>query len=131
MNKLINLNFKKLFRDSFLIASGLVSFIYSIVPEKMFLCYRIFPDYSDETNVILNRVIFCSLIFFLSVISTGIYRIFRNKLSIKDDGYIIEIEYGDLFKTQNCKKVINFDECFTTTIGEAPHEIKSQSICGQ
>ena len=32
---------------------------------------------------------------------------------------------------KNCKKVISFDECFTTEVGELPHQIKPTSICGQ
>ena len=43
----------------------------------------------------------------------------------------VEIKYGDILKIKKCKKVINFDECFTTTVGESPSEIKPTSICGQ
>ena len=31
----------------------------------------------------------------------------------------------------NCKKVIVFDECFTTSVGDFPADIKPTSICGQ
>ncbi|MFR6395782.1 MAG: macro domain-containing protein [Eubacterium ventriosum] len=41
------------------------------------------------------------------------------------------VEYGDLLKTKKCKRVINFDECFSTNIGEAPADVKETSICGQ
>lgn len=32
---------------------------------------------------------------------------------------------------QNCKKVIPFDECFTTRVGDSPSDINPDSICGQ
>ena len=50
---------------------------------------------------------------------------------IKGNNYSIQIEYGDLLEMRACKKVINFDECFTTSVGDAPSEIKPDSICGQ
>lgn len=31
----------------------------------------------------------------------------------------------------NCKRVINFDECYTTRMGDAPSEIKKKPVCGQ
>lgn len=41
------------------------------------------------------------------------------------------IKYGDIFKQKKCKKVIPFDECFTTNVGSAPSDINPDSICGQ
>lgn len=41
------------------------------------------------------------------------------------------VKYEDIFKTKSCKKVIPFDECYITEVGEAPGEIKPTSICGQ
>lgn len=31
----------------------------------------------------------------------------------------------------DCRKVIPFDECFTTSVGNLPSDIKPTSICGQ
>jgi hypothetical protein len=50
---------------------------------------------------------------------------------IKGSGYKIKVEYGDIFKVKNCKKIISFDECFITNVGEAPDEIKPSSVCGK
>lgn len=32
---------------------------------------------------------------------------------------------------RDCRKVIPFDECFTTSVGDSPTDIKPTSICGQ
>lgn len=57
--------------------------------------------------------------------------LFRKNIIIKGHNYEIKVEYGDIFKMKNCKKVINFDECFTTKVGDAPGDIKPTSVCGQ
>lgn len=61
----------------------------------------------------------------------GIYLCLRKKVSMKGDNYQITVEYGDLLKIKKCKKVITFDECFSTKVGDAPADIKPTSICGQ
>ena len=53
----------------------------------------------------------------------------RRKISGRD--YSIIVEYGNLFEKSNCKKVISFDECYTTELGEEPDQIKADSVCGQ
>ena len=40
-------------------------------------------------------------------------------------------EYGNILKKRNCKRVINFDECFTTHVGDKTADINPTSICGQ
>lgn len=32
---------------------------------------------------------------------------------------------------RDCRKVIPFDECFTTSVGDSPTDVKPTSICGQ
>ncbi len=44
---------------------------------------------------------------------------------------MIKVEYGDILKTKKCKRVISFDECFTTKVGEATADVNPNSICGQ
>lgn len=41
------------------------------------------------------------------------------------------MEYGNILKKRNCKRVINFDECFTTHVGDKTADINPTSICGQ
>jgi hypothetical protein len=55
----------------------------------------------------------------------------RNSIIIGDSRYSIVVEYANIFEKNNCLKVINFDECYTTKLGCLPAEIKPQSICGQ
>jgi hypothetical protein len=70
-------------------------------------------------------------IFVIVLIAHAIYRCFRRSICIKGHGYSIVIEYGDILKKDNCKRVINFDECFTTSVGDEPSDVKRCSICGQ
>lgn len=56
---------------------------------------------------------------------------FRKTVKIKGENYCIEVKYGDIFAMDNCKKVIPFDECFTTSVGDKPSDINPESICGQ
>ena len=131
MNNLLNLKLRKILYRSFPYAFSLVSLILSIIPEKSFMFYKFFSSCSDETNIIINRFICCIFIFILTSILNGVYLIYWSTVSINGKGYTVEIRYGDLFKMNDCKKLINFDECFTTTIGVAPSEIKPSSVCGQ
>lgn len=58
--------------------------------------------------------------------------IFRHKsVTICNDNYTVSVEYGDLFEMSDCKVVIPFDECFTTTVGSNPQDVNPGSICGQ
>lgn len=52
-------------------------------------------------------------------------------IKVKDHPYVISVEYGDILEQKNCQKVINFDECYTTTVGTGIADIKKDSICGQ
>ena len=60
-----------------------------------------------------------------------IYLRARKRIIIQSDKYRIVVEYGDILAITDGKKVINFDECFTTDVGDKPFEIKKESICGQ
>ena len=55
----------------------------------------------------------------------------REKVVIKGKGFKVVIEYGNIFEMDKFKKVIPFDECFTTEIGRAPCQIKPSSLCGK
>jgi hypothetical protein len=56
----------------------------------------------------------------------------RNHIIIKGYNYSISVEYGDIVEDyKDCKRVINFDECFTTKVGEKTADINPSSICGQ
>ena len=121
----------KLLKGSFTWTIGIISIIFTFVPESSFQKYKLVLALSDEVNIILNRVLVFILVLFFSLLIKFIYLLIRKSVIIKGKNYIVEVEYGDILKEKNCKRVINFDECFTTTVGDAPSEIKPSSICGQ
>ncbi|MGG7060094.1 macro domain-containing protein [Clostridium nigeriense] len=112
-------------------AGTITTVLFTIVPEICFGKIKLLSNVSDEGNIILTRIITFFIILILSIIGNSLYLLFRRKIIIKGNSYIIQIEYGDLLDMCDCKKVINFDECFTTSVGEAPSEIKPSSLCGQ
>lgn len=122
-------------------STAVVAFISTFVPEKFISSFKLIPneliekyalseDYSDNINIILIRICIFIIIFIVVTIVRTIYSVFRC-VYIKGNNYTIKIHYGDLLKMRNRKKVIAFDECFTTTIGLGTGQIKPTSICGQ
>ena len=56
---------------------------------------------------------------------------FHRWTTIRGSNYSIRVEYGNILRKNKCKRVINFDECFTTQVGDGIADIKPSSICGQ
>lgn len=123
-------------------AFGVISAVLTFVPEELFGGWPILislseeiikvwetcPITSDELSAVFGRIVFFVCIVFISNL---LYSQFgEKKRIISGSNYCIQVEYGDLLE-QNGWKVISFDECFTTTVGSAPADIKSSSICGQ
>lgn len=61
----------------------------------------------------------------------SLMRYFRQKLTVSGQNYKVIVEYGDILKQANYKKVINFDECYTSEVGSEIHQVKACSLCGQ
>ena len=112
-------------------ALGIISVIFTVVPETLFREYKLLTNYSDEVNIVLNRVLVFIIVLILSIIVNVLYLTFRKNVYIKGYNYSIHIKYGNLSKVRKCKKVIPFDECFTTSVGNYPGDINPDSICGQ
>lgn len=112
-------------------ALSLTLAIFAFVPESVFGIAKLLENCSDGINIILVRILTATCIFVVVRIASAIYFKFCNQININGNNYSICIEYGDLLQKNNCKKVIPFDECFTTTVGNAPSDIKPTSICGQ
>lgn len=112
-------------------ALSIVTVIFTFVPETIFEKYKFASNVSDEVNVVLARTMAFIAVLGLSIIGNTLSLRFRRRIRIKGNNYSIQIEYGDLFEMQSCKKVINFDECFTASVGDAPSNINPDSICGQ
>ena len=112
---------------AYAIMSGVLAFI----PEEVFKYGFIPCEWSDKTIIVANRVLLFILIFLLSNFLYYCFRISRRSVKLSDRTTIIKIEYGDICKISKGIKVINFDECYTTTVGMRPEEIKPDSVCGQ
>lgn len=132
-----------MFEKSATCAFAITSAIFTFVPESFFHIVRWIPAQAVqkrmiesgitevEIDIVISRALCFAAIWVITALGYGIYKVVRWSVKIKGDNYSIEIKYGDIFKQRNCKKVVNFDECYTTKIGNKPCEIKADSICGQ
>lgn len=132
-----------MFKKSATCAFAVTSALFAFVPESFFHVVRWIPAQAVqkrmiesgiteiEIDTVISRVLCFATIWVITAIGYGIYKAMRRSVKIKGDNYAIEIKYGDIFKEKKCKTVINFDECYTTKIGNKPCEIKAGSICGQ
>lgn len=127
MNKIKNMLFGK--GSSF--AYALISFLLTVMPEGVFKYIALNASWPDELTVLINRVILGIILFLGVKISYCCYYKKRKKITLIEDNYKIHVQYGDILEIKDGKRVINFDECFTTKVGEAPSDIKSDSLCGQ
>lgn len=118
-------------RKSIAWALSIISVVFTFVPESVFELCKLLKNSSIEANIILNRVIAFLTVAVLAIIMNCLYLGCRRSVRIKGKNYSIKISYGDIFEMHDCKKVIPFDECFSTTLGMAPAHIKPTSICGQ
>lgn len=114
----------------FLWAMDVAAIVFTVVPESVFGEYELFEKYSKNVNIILNRVLVIVVIFIVAIVIYKIVICLQCRKTLNGSNYSIRIEYGDLFKKRG-KKVIAFDECFTTEIGETAPCIKPDSVCGQ
>lgn len=85
----------------------------------------------QDVNIIISRLVCFLLIWIVISFLYAIFLKFRKWITIKGQNYSIRVEYGNILKTKNCKRVINFDECFTKQLGNATADINQDSICGQ
>ncbi len=121
----------KVLKNSFTWALSIITILFTFIPESCFDVFKFCEEIPREANIILNRFLtYIAILILVTIIYTLICRR-RTSVTIKGHGYSIKIEYEDIFKKDNCKKVINFDECFTTKVGSEPSEIKPTSVCGQ
>lgn len=130
-------------RKSITLAFAFATGIFTFVPESFFENYRwLSQDFlgryklfshltAQDVNIIISRLT-CFL--FTWIITALLYAAFLNLrwwTTIKGQNYSIRIEYGNILKKRHCKRVINFDECFTTRVGSSTADINPTSICGQ
>lgn len=107
-----------------------IGIIFTFIPEKCFGLCKPFNALSDEINIIIVKCLVFFCVFFICML---LY-MRRHKVNINGRNHLIQVEYGDILnpqKTKNCKRVIAFDECFTTKVGNHPEDINLNSVCGQ
>ncbi|MCC8126353.1 MAG: DUF6430 domain-containing protein [Clostridiales bacterium] len=121
----------KRIKESGSLASAIIAFLFMLTPESLFAKWKLLPNYCDEVNIIVNRCIMCILVFLAVLVVHSICVHRREKICIKGMGYTIQVEYGDILEQADCWRVIPFDECFTTEVGNDTPQIKPGSICGQ
>lgn len=124
-------------------AFGIVTGIFTFVPETFFGRYewvteefleqcKLFANLdAKDVNIIISRLVCFLLVWLGTSLVYVIFLNFRRWVTIKGQNYSIRVEYGNILKKKNCKRVINFDECFTTQVGSATADINPDSICGQ
>lgn len=103
----------------------------AIIPESLLKEFILLSNISNETNIIINRFAIIAILFLSTMICCYLHEKCKKKVTITGKNYKIIVEYDDIFEKNNCKKVIPFDECFTTKIGDSPADININSVCGQ
>ena len=113
------------------ISLGIATTCFSFIPDDFFSQYTLFTSIPQYWNDSINRVIFALCICFFVYLILFLWERNLKCISINGKDYKISVQYGDILKAPNCIKVINFDECFTSEVGNAPYQIKPTSLCGQ
>lgn len=124
-------------------AFGVVTVFFTFVPESFFEkhkwitlttsqhCKWLSGLDINDINITISRIMCFIFIFIGTSLIYLIYLNLNKRIKIKGENYLIQVEYGDIQKVKNCKRVINFDECFTSQVGDKIADINPKSICGQ
>ena len=125
--------FEKIFKNPGSVwAYASMSATLTVIPEEFFTNGFVHCDWPLTMIVIMNRIWICVGIFAIANFIYRCYKKYRKSVSITRKNVAISIEYGDLYDEEKKGKiVINFDECFTTKVGQMPGDIKPNSVCGQ
>lgn len=132
----------KKFERGIAIAFGIFSAMMAFIPDEIFSNIHIVNEESVKNRSLVswadpagvNITVIKILIFIaLFIICFGGSCLFAwiRRVKINGDNYSIVVEYGDLLKKKNCQRVINFDECYTTTVGTRTADVKKETVCGQ
>ena len=122
---------KKFLKPVYCYSLGATTLLFTFIPESAFTNGFFQVEWPMEAIITCNRLLCLFVIFILTSLITGCYYRWRMSVTIARPGYKIVVEYGDLFKKDDCKKVIAFDECYATHVGSEPADIKPHSVCGQ
>ena len=118
-----------LFNKGSSVAYAIITAVFTVVPEDFFKCVKLKADWQDMTSATVNRLIICVVVFLISSLVYLAFRKKRKTATVSGNNYTIEC--GDLLDHPKGKTIINFDECFTTQVGDKPSDVKPDSVCGQ
>ena len=133
----------RLMKNSLTWSFGIITAIFTFVPEAVFAKFAWvskeavegcgWTSYIDvqSMNTIISRLICFLLVWGAVSFAYFLFLKLRIWTTIKGRNYSIRIEYGNILKKRRCKRVISFDECYTTKVGSNPEDINPGSICGQ
>lgn len=113
------------------LALSIMSAALGFVPESMFTICRPFQSIPEYGYILIGRIILCAAIFIIITVCSFLYLKIRKAVVLEGRDYIIVVEYGDIINEFRGKRLITFDECFTTKVGNKPQDINPDSICGQ
>ena len=102
-----------------------------ITQELLNQCKWISGLLAEEVNVVISRLACFLLVWVATSAAYALFLALRRWITIQGENYSIRVEYGNILKKRKCKRVINFDECFTTHVGDKTADINPASICGQ
>lgn len=120
---------KKLFK-TLPFSLAVTTTIFAFFPDSLLLAIPIKLEVSDIKLLTIRVIIFLVIVIVVALFWLVVL-LLRRKVIIKSKGVLIEVTYKDIFSIKNCKKVIHFDECYTTEVGELSENIKPSSLCGQ
>lgn len=131
----------KVMKNSAVWALSIISVIFTFCTENVFssfplktdnvICILVSLIFESDANIIVNKLLCFLIIWIITIALYWSYLKCRNYVIIEEKDFIVKVEYGDLLKVSECKKVINFDECFSAKVGQNPEDITPDSICGQ
>ena len=130
-------------KKSIAAAFAVITGIFTFVPESVFAgrgwitqgllskCEWLSGFEATDVNVVITRLVCFLLVWIATSAAYALFLALRRWTTIRGENYSIRVEYGNILKKRNCKRVINFDECFTTHVGDKTADINPTSICGQ
>ena len=110
------------------LAFGIVTGIFTFVPETFFEKYEWVTKEAleqckwftcldaQDVNIVISRLVCLLFVWIGTSLLYVAFLMLRRWITIKGQNYSIRVEYGNILKKRNCKRVINFDECFTTQV---------------
>ena len=130
-------------KKSIAAAFAVITGIFTFVPESVFAgrgwitqgllskCEWLSGFEATDVYVVITRLVCFLLVWIATSAAYALFLALRRWTTIRGENYSIRVEYGNILKKRNCKRVINFDECFTTHVGDKTADINPTSICGQ